>query len=97
MAGTFVTIARLISRGNCTTAECAENLGITKEQLEDRLLQMERQGYLARPKEAPAPGPGSACGHSCCTMCGNQKEACVPVQFILTKKGEHLLEGTKDS
>jgi len=95
MAGIFVMIARMISEGTVTSTECAERLGLTKTQLEDRLLQMERQGYLTRVKDVKPPGPGSPCGHSCCTTCNSQNESCLPVQFILTRKGKHLLRNTE--
>ena len=97
MVATFVTIARIIHDGNLTTLEGAEQLGISKAQLEDRVLQMERQGYLARVmvKNLPESG-GCLCGHSC-TLCNNLTESCFPVQFVLTKKGEHLIQKRDDS
>jgi len=89
MSGTFSTIARMIQERSMTTGEFADLLGMRKEQLEDRLLQMEHQGYLSRVKEIIPPGSGSSCGH-CCTMCSSQGGSCLPVQFVLTRKGEHL-------
>ncbi|ABS55486.1 hypothetical protein Mboo_0968 [Methanoregula boonei 6A8] len=96
MTGIFVMIARMIRDGNLTTAECAERLGITKNQLEGRLLQMEHQGYLARVKDVTPPESGSLCGHSC-ALCNNQTESCFPVRFVLTRKGEYLIQNTDGS
>lgn len=88
MAGVMASIARLIRSGSTTPAEIAERTGITRGQLMDRLFLMERQGYLARQKDA-APDPACSCGH-CCSSCSNQDSATAPVLFVLTQKGERL-------
>ncbi|MEN6444306.1 MAG: helix-turn-helix domain-containing protein [Methanoregula sp.] len=90
MGGTLQSIARIIRDGNLTMTECAQRLGISRDQLENRLFLMERQGYLARQKD-PAPGPDCGCGH-CCSSCSNGEGAPVPVLYTLTQKGERLAQ-----
>ncbi|MFA4861448.1 hypothetical protein [Methanoregula sp.] len=90
MAGTIVSIARMIQSGSVTLSGIADRMGITREQLADRLFLMERQGYLARQKD-PAPGPGCSCGY-CCSSCSKGEGAPVPVLYTLTQKGERLAQ-----
>ena len=92
MAGMIASIARILRSGNATPAEIAESIGITREQLMDRLALMERQGYLARHRD-PDPGAdaGCSCGHRCSSCC-NRDAASAPVLYALTKKGERLAQ-----
>ncbi|AGB03753.1 transcriptional regulator [Methanoregula formicica SMSP] len=93
MAGVTATIARMVGSGNATLAECAERLGLSREQLENRLRLMERQGYLARRNEDAAPGGNAcSCGHYC-SGCRRIRDLPAPVIFILTPKGERLVGG----
>jgi len=88
MEGMTVSIARLVRKGNMTLAECADRLGISRTQLEERLQMMERQGYLARIKDVN-PDPECRCGH-CCLSCCKRDGATTMVLFTLTQKGERL-------
>ena len=92
MAGTLQSIALVIRNGNLTLTECALRLGMTKEQMEDRLSLMERQGYILRQAGMPEGAPCS-CGH-CCASCGTPGSQQVPATITLTEKGERL---AKDS
>jgi hypothetical protein len=92
MAGMTALIARIVHDGNTTLGECAGRLGLTREQLDSRLILMERQGYLTRVKEA-AFGVDCSCGH-CCAACCRSTGTPAPEIFTLTPKGEHLIRGT---
>lgn len=92
MAGMIASIARILWSSNATTAEIAKSIGITREQLAERLALMERQGYIARHQDAGV-GPDSncSCGH-CCSSCHRQDTASDPVLYTLTQKGERLAQ-----
>ncbi|WP_148208235.1 helix-turn-helix domain-containing protein [Methanosphaerula palustris] len=81
----------MIQSGTVTHAEIADDIGITREQLADRLALMERQGYLARQEEMA--DSESGCRH-CCASCCARNGASFPVLYNLTQKGERLAEGT---
>jgi len=89
MPGTLQSIAQLIRDGDLTLADCAARLGITREQLENRLQLMERQGYVLR-RDSTADTAGCTCGH-CCVSCCKNASLNHPVTFSLTAKGECLL------
>ncbi|MDD5144207.1 hypothetical protein [Methanoregula sp.] len=89
MSGTLQSIARLIRDGHVTLAECPARLGITREQLDNCLQLMERQGYLVR-QGIPVDTEGCTCGHCCASCCRNGLQN-PPVTFSLTAKGERLL------
>jgi hypothetical protein len=89
MSGTLHSIARLIRDGHLTLAECPARLAITREQLENRLQLMERQGYILRQGTSVDTG-GCTCGHCCASCCRNESQN-LPVTFSLTAKGERLL------
>lgn len=86
MAGTLQSIARVIRTGNLTLAECALRLGMTQEQLENRLSLLERQGYILREAGMPE-GATCSCGH-CCASCRTPRQ--IPATISLTEKGERL-------
>lgn len=90
MAGMIASIARILRSGNATLAEIAEHIGITREQLADRLALMERQGYLARQPDTPV-DPGCGCGH-CCASCYKRDGAAAPILYMLTEKGKCLAQ-----
>jgi DNA-binding HxlR family transcriptional regulator len=89
MTGMTTRIARIVSNGNITLGESARRLGMTREQLDSRLLLMERQGYLTR-LTGTAPEAGCSCG-GCCTGCSNDRNHPPLVMFALTKKGMRLI------
>jgi len=89
MTGTLQSIAQLIRDGHVTLAECPARLGISREQLENRLHLMERQGYILRQGGA-ADAPGCTCRH-CCASCCQHDSAHLPFTLSLTAKGERLL------
>jgi hypothetical protein len=89
MTGTLQSIAQFIRDGNLTMAECSARLGITREQLENRLQLMERQGYILRQGSAQD-APACTCNH-CCASCCKNESLNLPVTFSLTAKGERLL------
>jgi hypothetical protein len=94
MAGMIASIARILRSGNATPAEIAESIGITREQLMDRLALMERQGYLTRHQDTdPGPDADCSCGH-CCSSCCRRDAASAPVLYTLTQKGERLAQDT---
>ncbi len=80
-------IARLIRENRFTGKELASTLGITTEQLENRLALMERQGYLIMERPcAVQTGGGGACAG--CRSCG--KRTSVITGYALTEKGCRL-------
>ncbi len=88
MTGTLQSIARVIRTGNLTLGECALRLGMTEEQLENRLSLLERQGYILRQAGMPK-GTTCSCGNCCAsyrTPCSRQ----IPATITLTEKGERL-------
>ena len=89
MSGTLRSIARLIRDGHLTIAECPARLGITREQLENRLQLMERQGYILR-QGTPVDTESCTCGHCCASCCKNDNRN-LPLTLSLTPKGERLL------
>jgi len=93
MGGTLQSIARVIRTGNLTLAECALRLGMTQEQLEDRLSLLERQGYILREAGMPESATCS-CGH-CCTSCRTPGSRQIPAVISLTEKGERLVGDSK--
>lgn len=88
MAGTTEAIARLLRDRSLTTAECVAALGLSREQLVDRLCLMERQGYVARIVSSDPDGP-CTCRH-CCSTCCRKNSVPGPAVFTLTPKGERL-------
>lgn len=99
MAGNTAEIARLLGSGSLTLAECARMLGMSREQLDERLRMMERQGYLARATAAQKDEPGT-CSSCCatCSCCSVKKTGAAPILYSLTGKGERLARinsGTK--
>jgi len=95
MTGSLRSIAQLIQDGHLTLAECPARLGITREQLENRLQLMERQGYLVCQGGA-ADAAGCTCSH-CCASCCQNDSAHLPFTVSLTAKGEQLLRVTGKS
>jgi len=87
------SIAQRIRDGNFTLAELAAAVGLTPEQLKNRLDLMERQGYIVQDVAcAPAEGGGCDC-HACCA-CGSRDSGTIPARYQLTEKGK-LLAGKK--
>ncbi|MDP3564482.1 MAG: helix-turn-helix domain-containing protein [Methanoregula sp.] len=90
MAGMIASIARILRSGNATPAEIAKCIGISREQLTDRLALMERQGYLARHGNTdPGPDAECRCGH-CCSSCCKRDDSMTPILYTLTDKGKQL-------
>jgi len=89
MTGTLQSIAQFIRDGNLTMAECSARLGITREQLENRLQLMERQGYILRHQGTTVDTAGCTCGH-CCASCRTPGSRQIPATITLTEKGERL-------
>lgn len=92
MAGTLQSIARLIRDGHLIIAECPARLGITREQLDNRLQLMERQGYVACGRN-PLEGAGCARG-GYCSACPKKDATQSPSLYTLTEKGERLISAT---
>ena len=94
MAGTTTEIARLLKGGSLTLAECGRMLGLSREQLDERLFLMARQGYLAR--ATPQKDTTCTCSGCCatCSCCSVKNTGAVPVLYTLTGKGERLVRGT---
>ena len=83
------SIARKIRDGGYSAADLAVSVGLSQEQLKNRLDLMERQGYLVREKDCgPVEGGCTCC--SSCPSCTDKDRAMIPVQYRLTKKGEIL-------
>jgi predicted ArsR family transcriptional regulator len=82
-------IARKIHDGGYSAAELAASVGLSQEQLKNRLDLMERQGYLVRENECGQVDSGSGCCSSC-PSCSDKDRAILPVQYHLTEKGELL-------
>jgi hypothetical protein len=87
MTGITSSIARFIGAGDLTVSEGARRLGITREQFEERLSLMERQGYVARQDDAVF--GECSCGHCCATCCKRDSTPAV-VLYRLTGKGKRL-------
>lgn len=94
MAGTLPSILRLIRDGDTTFAEVTVRLGITREQLENRLRLMERQGYILR-QSGTSDTPACSCGH-CRSPCRETGGGKVPVIYALTRKGEDLVRDLRE-
>lgn len=92
MSGTLQSIAQLIRDGHLTLAECPARLGITREQLENRLQLMERQGYVTCGRNS-LEGGGCTCG-GCCFACTKKDTTQSPSLYTLTAKGERLIDAT---
>lgn len=90
MAGSLQSVARIIHDGDLTLAECAVQLGISRDQLENRLRLMERQGYIRRQGGDAQDTATCSCGH-CCASCSRSESRPIPVTYTLTAKGECLL------
>lgn len=88
MTGTLQSIVRVIRMGNLTLGECALRLGMTDEQLENRLSLLERQGYILRQTGMPE-GTTCSCGHYC-VSCRTPGSRQTPATISLTEKGERL-------
>ncbi|NLD57950.1 MAG: hypothetical protein GX651_07445 [Methanomicrobiales archaeon] len=90
MAGTTAEIARLVTSGSLTLAECARMLGMHRAQLDERLFLMERQGYLAR--ATPHNVDAGTCSGCCskCTCRGAKNPGAAPAVYSITEKGERL-------
>ncbi len=89
------SIAYLIQEGKFSLPELAEGVGLSQEQLKNRLDLMERQGYIAREADC-VPEGGCGCCHSCLS-CGSGDRKPVPVQYRLTEKGQRLAEASRVS
>lgn len=83
------SIARKIRNGGYSTAELAASVGLSQEQLKNRLAFMERQGYIIREKDCGPVDGGCGCCSSC-PSCSDKNRAMLPVQYRLTEKGEVL-------
>ena len=83
-----------IAAGVTTIAQLAGEVGVDKETLVQRLLMMERMGYVVRiSPEAPACAPTEGCrGCACHGACPRPGES-GPV-FGVTKKGEAVIART---
>jgi DNA-binding HxlR family transcriptional regulator len=81
-------IACQIREGNSSLAELAEGVGLSQEQLKNRLDLMERQGYIARETDC-APEGGCGCCHSCPSY-GSGSRRTMSVRYRLTEKGQRL-------
>lgn len=84
------SIAYQIREGKFSLSELAAGLGLSQEQLKNRLDLMERQGYIAREADC-APEGGCGCCHSC-PSCGSGDKKTMPVQYRLTEKGLRLAD-----
>jgi predicted ArsR family transcriptional regulator len=85
------SIARKIRDGGCSAAELAAGVGLSQEQLKNRLALMERQGYIERDEVCGQTGNGCG-GCTSCPAVGNRDRTTLPVQYHLTDKGRHLAE-----
>ncbi|MFA5331780.1 MAG: hypothetical protein WC342_05330 [Methanoregula sp.] len=82
------SIAQRIRDGNFSVAELSAGVGLSQEQLKNRLDLMERQGYIAREADCTPEG-GCGCCHSCPT-CGSGDKNVLPTRYRLTEKGKNL-------
>ncbi|MFZ0006138.1 winged helix-turn-helix transcriptional regulator [Methanoregula sp.] len=85
----IASILQKISEGSYSTPELAASVGLSPEQLKNRLFFLERQGYITRGEDCMP--EGGACG-SCalCPSCTDKNRSMLPVQYRLTRKGELL-------
>ena len=82
------TILHKIKEGSYSTAELAASVGLTTEQLKNRLFFLEHQGYIIREEGC---GPEKACGAcALCPACSDTDRFPLPVQYRLTEKGKRL-------
>ena len=85
-------ILQKIHNGGYSTAELAESVGLSPEQLKNRLFFLERQGYIIRVEDC---APDGACGHcASCPACSDKDLSMLPVLYRLTEKGEILVKRT---
>jgi hypothetical protein len=85
------SIAKRIREGNFSFAELAASVGLSQDQLKNRLELMERQGYIARDPDCVPSGDGG-CDCRSCPSCSDRDRATLPVQYHLTEKGKLLSE-----
>jgi len=81
----FADIAEKIAAGGVALPLLALDLGITQDQLRERLAMMEHMGYLSRPECPPEETEKGGCG--CCSGCSKESGD----RFFLTEKGMKLI------
>jgi len=86
-------ILRMIREDRSTRADLAVELGITPDQLNDRLALMVRQGYLAR-VDAGGPGTRECSCTCCCQPCAGN--AASLAGYRLTEKGRRVASLERD-
>lgn len=79
-------ILRMIREDRFTATELAAELGLTREQFDNRLALMERQGFLQVEKTCCSGQGGCAC---CCCSSSCSEE---PPGYTLTGKGRRVAE-----
>lgn len=91
--GSIPCILRMIRENRFSAAGLAAALGLTQDQLGDRLALMVRQGYLAR-VDAGSPGTGMCACRCCCQPCSER--AASPTGYRLTEKGRRVASMESD-
>jgi predicted transcriptional regulator len=79
---------RMIRGNRFTATELAAKLGLSREQFDDRLALMERQGFLQLEKTCCA-GQGG-CARCCCSSRDRQEIAVAG--YVLSEKGRRIAE-----
>ena len=82
----FADIAEKIAAGGVALPLLALDLGITQDQLRERLAMMEHMGYLSRPECLPDEPAKTGCG--CCSGCSSHPGE---ARYFLTEKGMKLI------
>jgi len=84
-------LLRGIASGGTTIALLAGELGVDRSTLVQRLLMMERMGYVARvsPKAAECAPSGPCWGCACHKECATPAED--ELLFVVTRKGEAVI------
>ena len=85
----FKDILFKLAEGGVTVPLLAADLGISPDQLRERLRMMEHMGYIAG-DAACKPGESSPLCACCCSgcICISQE---LPARFLLTDKGRRLI------
>jgi len=91
--GSIPCILRMIRENRFSAAGLAAALGLTQDQLGDRLALMVRQGYLAR-VDADGPETGKCACPGCCQPCSERVAS--PLGYRLKEKGRRVASIERD-
>jgi hypothetical protein len=84
----FKDILLKLAEGGVAVSLLAADLGISLDQLHERLRMMEHMGYIASDVACTPGEPSPLC--ACCSGCRCSSQE-LPMRFLLTEKGRRLI------